>query len=99
MMYSILPLISALLTIVFTSLLSIPGSPFLIGGMSQADISALYPTAITPAGITFSIWSIIYLMWIISSIMIAAKKIEITKNQSIFYSLSIFLTAVWLVPW
>ncbi len=91
--------IVVLVTIVFTTLVSIPGSPYLIGGMTQADISNLYPTAITPAGITFSIWSIIYLMWIITSVMIILKKIEITKKQSIFYSLSVLLTAFWLVPW
>ena len=95
----LLPLISVLITISFTSFLSVPGSPFLIGGMTQADISNLYPTAITPAGITFSIWSVIYLMWIIMALMIAFKKVEITKRQSVFYSLSILFTALWLIPW
>lgn len=64
-MHFLLLLIS-LLTIAFTSLVSIPGSPYLIGGMTQADISNMYPTAITPAGITFAIWSVIYLSWIIT---------------------------------
>ncbi len=61
-----IPLISVLVTITITSLLSIPGSPFLIGGMSQADISNMFSTSVTPAGITFAIWSIIYLSWILA---------------------------------
>ena len=57
-------LIVSILTIIFTSLVSIPSSPFLIGGMTQADISNMFSTSVTPAGITFAIWSIIYVSWI-----------------------------------
>lgn len=87
-MHFLLLLIS-LLTIAFTSLVSIPGSPYLIGGMTQADISNMYPTAITPAGITFAIWSVIYLSWIITWLVVAhapltylTRKIfpKLTKN-------------------
>jgi benzodiazapine receptor len=35
-----------------------------INGMNTGEISALYPNLFTPAGITFSIWSIIYLLLI-----------------------------------
>ena len=63
-------LIIALITIGFTSLVSIPGSPYLIGGMTQADISNMFSTSITPAGITFAIWSIIYLSWILSGLVL-----------------------------
>ena len=58
-------LISALITIGLTTLVSMPGSPYLIGGMTQADISAMFATSVTPAGFTFAIWSLIYLSWII----------------------------------
>lgn len=64
-MQKYLLLITALVTIGLTSLVSIPGSPYLIGGYTQADISAMFSTAITPAGLTFSIWSLIYLSWVI----------------------------------
>ncbi len=59
-------LITALVTIGLTSLVSIPGSPYLIGGMTQADISAMFATSVTPAGVTFAIWSLIYLAWVIA---------------------------------
>ena len=64
-------LIISLLTIGFTSLVSIPSSPYLIGGMTQADISNMFPSAITPAGVTFSIWSLIYLSWIVAGVYVA----------------------------
>lgn len=64
-------LIVAIVTIVFTSLVSIPGSPYLIGGMSQADISNMFSTSVTPAGVTFAIWSIIYLSWILAWLVLS----------------------------
>jgi len=93
-------LVTSIVVIAFTTLVSIPGSPFLIGGMTQADISNMYPTAITPAGFTFSIWSLIYLSWIIAGISIIRKPLE-KKSRKLFllFSLSIFLTAIWLIPW
>jgi hypothetical protein len=96
-------LIISLLVIGFTSLVSIPGSPYLIGGMTQADISNMFPTSITPAGITFSIWSVIYLSWIIAGIYIAffyQKKLSTQERKSLItFSLAIALTWVWLIPW
>lgn len=66
-----------------------------LAGKSQADISELYPTSFTPAGFTFSLWSIIYLSWIISGI------ISIYKNYipSSYFLWAIALTALWLIPW
>jgi hypothetical protein len=99
-MQQFFPLIISIIVIGFTSLVSIPGSPYLIGGMTQADISNMFPSAITPAGITFSIWSLIYLSWIVSGMYIAffQKKAE-NKHTLFAFSLAIFLTGIWLVPW
>lgn len=66
-----IPLIVAVFTIFFTSLVSIPGSPFLIGGMTQADISNMFATSVTPAGFTFAIWSVIYLFWILAGLVLS----------------------------
>jgi TspO/MBR family len=79
--------------------MSIPGSPFLIGGMTQADISNMFPTAITPAGFTFSIWSLIYLSWIVAWIYALKNTLKKDKRFLIIFSLAIFLTAIWLIPW
>lgn len=64
-------LVVAIITIGFTSLVSIPDSPYLIGGMSQADISNMFATSVTPAGITFAIWSIIYLSWLLAGLVLS----------------------------
>jgi translocator protein len=102
-------LITALITIGLTTLVSIPGSPYLIGGMTQADISEMFSTAVTPAGFTFSIWSIIYLSWIIAWVYIAffekqnikkqSRSLQDDKKSIISFATAIALTAVWLIPW
>lgn len=95
-------LISGILTIAFTTLVSIPGSPYLIGGMTQADISNMFSTSVTPAGFTFSIWSIIYLSWIVAGIYVAffqKWKKKIDNSLLTTFSFAIALTGVWLIPW
>lgn len=95
-------LISALITIGLTTLVSMPGSPYLIGGMTQADISAMFATSVTPAGFTFAIWSLIYLSWIIIWVYVAFFKkwnARIDTKSLVLFSLAILLTAVWLIPW
>ncbi len=95
-------LITALITIGLTSLVSIPGSPYLIGGMTQADISAMFATSVTPAGVTFAIWSLIYLSWVTAWVYVAffqKWKSKIDTKSLVLFSLAIALTAVWLLPW
>ncbi len=93
-------LLTSLIVIGFTSLVSIPGSQFLINGMTQADISNMFPSAITPAGITFSIWSLIYLSWIVAGIYVAFfEKKKTEKRTLIAFSSAILLTGFWLIPW
>lgn len=45
----------------------------LINDLSQADISAMYPTKITPAGFAFSIWALIYTLVFISVVWMLYK--------------------------
>lgn len=74
-------LITSLITIALTSLVSIPGSPYLIGGKTQADISNMFATSVTPAGVTFAIWSVIYLSWILAGLALARFPITyVTKK-------------------
>ncbi len=101
-MQKYLLLITALITIGLTTLVSIPGSPYLIGGMTQADISAMFATSVTPAGFTFAIWSLIYLSWIIAWVYVAFSsqyKNKLNTKSLLLFSLAILLTAVWLIPW
>src|SRR5690242_14238874 len=39
---------------------SLAGGTKLLGGRNTADVSAAYPTLVTPAGFTFAIWGVIY---------------------------------------
>jgi TspO/MBR family len=104
-MQKYLLLIISLLVIGFTSLVSVPDSPYLIGGMTQADISNMFPSAITPAGVTFAIWSVIYLSWIVAGVYVAffQKRANpptpLVRGAIGAFSLAILLTGVWLVPW
>jgi hypothetical protein len=92
-------LLISLLVIWWTSWLSVPYFGYPLGGYSQADISNMYPNAITPAGFTFSIWSLIYLSWIILGFSIVLGKVKISRKQSLYFSWAIMLTGIWLVPW
>ncbi len=89
----------SIIVIWWTSWLSVPYFGYPLGGYSQADISNMYPNAITPAGFTFSIWSLIYLSWIILGLALVFGKAKAQKNIIFTYSLALVLTGIWLVPW
>ena len=96
-------LLVSLVVIAFSTWASAPFFWFPLGGMSQKDISDMYASAITPASFTFSIWSLIYLSWIIVGLVIAFSKWKkwtwISEKAIIPLSLAIGITAIWLVPW
>jgi hypothetical protein len=94
-----IPLVSALITVIFSALVSIPSLGLLLNSATQKEISDLYPTLITPAGITFSIWSLIYISFIAVGIAIALRKVVITDAQAIWFSAAMLVSSIWLVPW
>lgn len=66
---------------------------------SQADISNLYTTSITPAWFTFSIWSLIYFSWLFLWFYLISNKTKI-KSKNIYLLIAAQLTsAFWLFPW
>lgn len=72
-----------------------------IGGVSNK-----YPNLFTPAGITFSIWSIIYLFLLIYVFYQARDVFKAEKEEmpfleqiSIFFILSCVFNSIWLVVW
>jgi translocator protein len=83
----------ALTTIGLTSYFSL----LPLNGNSQADISNRYITSITPAWYTFSIWSLIYLSWIILGVFLIGKKAK--HQEPLSFPLAVGLTALWLIPW
>lgn len=73
-----------------------------LGGISTGEISDKYPTLFTPAGFTFSIWGIIYLLvggFVISSILI--NNYYETENTIVIYLfiVSTILNVLWLLCW
>ncbi|MGL4722765.1 MAG: hypothetical protein ACRCV3_05680 [Desulfovibrionaceae bacterium] len=64
-------------------------SSFHIFPYTVAEISSMYPTPITPASFTFSIWGIIYLQWIFA----------IVKEKDSLQILDYLLNALWIILW
>ncbi len=88
-------LTSALISIGLTTYFSL----LPLNWVSQADISNLYSTPITPAGFTFSIWSLIYFSWLALGIYAIVKKPKISKSLRYKLATAQILSAAWLIPW
>jgi len=75
-----------------------------INGMNTGQVSALYPSLFTPAGITFSIWSVIYLL-LLGFVVLQWLRIR-NETYSILFSkisflfmLSCLFNMAWIVAW
>jgi tryptophan-rich sensory protein len=71
-----------------------------INGLSTGAISNAYPNLFAPAGITFSIWGLIYLLLGVVSVMFFfdANK-EILQKVSWFFIISSALNSLWIFAW
>ncbi len=73
-----------------------------INGLTQKEISDMYVTLITPSPATFSIWSIIYSLLLISVIVMILKKdapyYESALNQiTLLFRISCILNIAWVI--
>jgi translocator protein len=71
-----------------------------INGMNTGEISDLYPSLFTPSGITFSIWSVIYLS--LFAFVIYQWKIQdrsYFSSLSKWFMLSCILNMSWILVW
>lgn len=73
-----------------------------INGLTQKEISDMYVTLITPSPATFSIWSIIYSLLLISVIVMILKKdapyYESALNQiTLLFRMSCILNIAWVI--
>lgn len=76
------------------------GASGFINGMSQADVSDKYNTLITPAGFTFSIWSIIYTLLLVSLILMAIKSNQSYYKKTVeLISVDIWLSLIFNMLW
>lgn len=78
------------------------GAIGLINGLTQKQISDMYPTLITPGPATFSIWSVIYALLLISVIVMIVKKNDpyyqtAVDQISVLFWISCILNIAWIV--
>lgn len=76
------------------------GSTTVLGGVTSADISDMYPTLVTPAGFTFAIWGIIYtLLAVFVVYQLLTKNKQFLQQVGVFFALSSLLNVCWLFLW
>jgi len=70
-----------------------------IGGMTNAEISAKYPTVITPAGYAFAIWGLIYGALLVFGIfqLTRGKHIRFYNMIWPYFMLNVVANSLWLV--
>ena len=73
-----------------------------INNLSQADISEMFPTKITPAGFAFSIWGVIYALVLISILWMLFKHKDRRMSEVIhevgwWFNLSCLANIVWTI--
>jgi translocator protein len=70
-----------------------------INGISTAEVSNKFFTLLTPAGFTFSIWSVIYLGLLVIGVLIALEKINLTKKGFWLYLSATLVNCAWIFAW
>src|SRR5688572_14672957 len=75
-------------------------------GLTTGEVSDLYPNLFTPEGVTFSIWSVIYLLltgFVIYQWKVFVKNDTYTIRQyaqlSLWFIFTCVLNAAWLITW
>ena len=91
--------VAFILTVVVNGL---AGSTTLLGGVTSADVSDMYPTLVTPAGFTFSIWGVIYtLLLLFTAYQLLPKNRDKPFLQQIglLFAFSSVCNISWLFLW
>jgi hypothetical protein len=71
-----------------------------IGGVTPDEVSAKFPTPITPAGYAFSIWSLIYVGLLVFSVyQLLPKNIARFRGVRSLFILSCALNCGWIFMW
>jgi len=81
---------------------SLAGATTLLNGRTSGQVSDAYPTLITPAGFTFSIWSIIYILlgvFVVYQALPGKRDKPFLDRISFLFILSGLLNVFWLFLW
>lgn len=90
------------LFLVVTLFINTLGALGVLNGLSQKEISDMYITLITPSPSTFSIWSLIYALLIISIIVMIVKKKDLYYQSAVdelsgLFRISCLFNMAWIV--
>jgi benzodiazapine receptor len=97
-----LQVINVIFFIATVAINALAGSTTLLNGKTSGEISDLYPTLITPAGFTFSIWGIIYallLVFIVYQVLPQNREQSFLRQINFLFALSGILNIFWLFLW
>jgi hypothetical protein len=77
-----------------------------LGGMSTGELSDLYPNLFVPAGLTFSIWGIIYLLlgiYVVYGLVFSLRKSEpgesFMEKMGVLFLVTCVANAGWIFAW
>lgn len=77
-----------------------------INGLNTGEISALYPNYFVPAGFTFAIWGVIYLLlgsFIMNSLYLYKNRGPVLENHieriSFWFFISCMANGLWIIFW
>jgi hypothetical protein len=88
--------------LIVTLVINTLGAVGVINGLNQKQISDMYSTLITPSPSTFSIWSLIYSLMLISIIVMIIKKDDAYYNSAVdkitvLFWISCIFNVAWIV--
>ena len=83
-------------------LLNVLSNALPINGQTMPEISAKYPSLFTPAGFTFSIWGVIYLLllvFVVFQALPSQRNNQRIADVSLLFKINCVANAVWIVVW
>lgn len=98
-----------LITIIYFVMIAVNAAAVLLplNGMTTEEVSDTYPNLFAPAGLTFSIWSVIYLglagfvvyQWFKPTKQSVLNDLQVRRKLSLLFISSSILNSVWLLAW
>ena len=70
-----------------------------LAGVTTEQLSDKLSTLITPAGFTFAIWSVIYILMLVVTFLFVTNKISLPKKAYNWYIISCLANGLWIVCW
>lgn len=86
----------------FVILFNVLSTTLPLNGQTMPEISAKYPSLFTPAGFTFSIWGVIYLLllvFVIYQALPSQRDNERIAEISTLFKINCAGNAIWIVVW